>query len=95
MAVVEPAKRIMGRHLREAIDDLRSDIERLEFWAKAIDELAQPIPGYDAQSVCGLTRFSLTPKSGAADSLEAASRDRACATESADQKADSGSQSGG
>jgi hypothetical protein len=38
----EPAK----ERLRDAIDRLRSDIDRVEFWADALDRLAQPIPEY-------------------------------------------------
>ena len=40
----EPAK----ERLRDAIDRLRSDIDRVEFWADALDRLAQPIPEYRA-----------------------------------------------
>jgi hypothetical protein len=34
--------------LRQAIDSLRSDIDRVEFWADALDRLSQPIPDYPA-----------------------------------------------
>jgi hypothetical protein len=40
----EPAK----ERLRDAIDRLRTDIDRVEFWADALDRLAQPIPEYPA-----------------------------------------------
>ena len=40
----EPAK----ERLREAIETLRTDIDRVEFWADALDRLAQPIPEYPA-----------------------------------------------
>jgi hypothetical protein len=40
----EPAK----ERLRDAIDRLRSDIDRVEFWADALDRLAQPIPEYSS-----------------------------------------------
>jgi hypothetical protein len=58
MGAVEPAKQRMGRHLREAIEHLRSDLDRVEFWADALDGLAQPVPDYD-QRDCGLSRFNL------------------------------------
>jgi hypothetical protein len=41
---IEPAK----ERLRDAIDRLRTDIDRVEFWADALDRLAQPIPEYPA-----------------------------------------------
>jgi hypothetical protein len=34
--------------LRQAIDSLRTDIDRVEFWADALDRLSQPIPEYPA-----------------------------------------------
>jgi hypothetical protein len=39
-----PAK----ERLRQAIESLRTDIDRVEFWADALDRLAQPIPEYQA-----------------------------------------------
>jgi hypothetical protein len=42
--VMEPAK----KKLREAIDRLRSDIDRVEFWADAMEGLTRPIPEYQA-----------------------------------------------
>jgi hypothetical protein len=44
MSAAEPAK----EKLREAIDRLRNDIDRVEFWADALDRLSQPIPDYQA-----------------------------------------------
>jgi hypothetical protein len=44
MTIVEPAK----ERLREAIESLRADIDRVEFWANALDGLTQPIPEYQA-----------------------------------------------
>jgi len=32
----------------QAIDSLRTDIDRVEFWADALDRLSQPIPEYAA-----------------------------------------------
>ena len=42
MSTADPAK----ERLREAITRLRTDIDRVEFWADAMDRLAQPIPEY-------------------------------------------------
>ena len=44
MTAKEPAK----EKLRQAIESLRSDIDRVEFWADALDGLAKPIPEYQA-----------------------------------------------
>lgn len=43
MSVVEPTQK-----LREAIDRLRNEIDCVEFWADAVERLAQPIPEYAA-----------------------------------------------
>jgi hypothetical protein len=34
--------------LHQAIESLRTDIDRVEFWADALDRLSQPIPEYPA-----------------------------------------------
>jgi hypothetical protein len=44
MTANEPAK----ERLRQAIESLRTDIDRVEFWADALDGLAKPIPDYQA-----------------------------------------------
>jgi hypothetical protein len=46
MSAADPAK----ERLREAIVRLRTDIDRVEFWADAMDRLAQPIPEYQASN---------------------------------------------
>jgi hypothetical protein len=44
MRQAEPAK----ENLRKAIESLRRDIERVEFWADALEGLMQPVPNYEA-----------------------------------------------
>ena len=44
MSAAEPAK----ERLRQAIESLRADIDRVEFWADALDGLVQPVPDYQA-----------------------------------------------
>jgi hypothetical protein len=44
MSAANPAK----KRLRQAIESLRADIDRVEFWADALDGLVQPIPDYQA-----------------------------------------------
>ncbi len=43
MSAATPAR----ERLRQAIDALRTDIDRVEFWADALDRLAQPVPEYE------------------------------------------------
>jgi hypothetical protein len=42
MSAAEPAK----EQLRKAIESLRLDIDRVEFWADALEGLTQAIPDY-------------------------------------------------
>jgi hypothetical protein len=35
------------RHLFEAIDRVREDVAKVEFWASAVTGFAQPIPAYE------------------------------------------------
>ncbi len=44
MSTREPVK----ERLRQAIESLRSDIDRVQFWADALDGLARPVPEYQA-----------------------------------------------
>jgi hypothetical protein len=44
MSAAEPVR----ERLRKAIESLRTDIDRVEFWADALDRLSQPIPEYPA-----------------------------------------------
>jgi hypothetical protein len=44
MSAAEPAR----EKLRKAIESLRTEIDRVEFWADALDRLSQPIPDYPA-----------------------------------------------
>ena len=44
MSAAKPAQ----ERLRQAIESLRTDIDRVEFWADALDRLTQPVPEYQA-----------------------------------------------
>jgi hypothetical protein len=44
MSAAEPAK----ERLQGAIERLRDDIDRVEFWADALERMTQPIPEYQA-----------------------------------------------
>ena len=56
MTAAEPAR----EKLRKAIEVLRRDLDRVEFWADALDRLTQPVPEYRAQDQ--LSRFLLSPE---------------------------------
>ena len=44
MSTAEPAK----ANLRKALESLRREIDRVEFWADALEGLMQPVPDYQA-----------------------------------------------
>jgi hypothetical protein len=56
MSAAGPAK----ERLRQAIESLRADIDRVEFWADALDGLVQPVPDYQATD--RLSQHLLPPK---------------------------------
>jgi hypothetical protein len=37
----------MTRHLLEAIDQVRSDVAKVELWASALDGFSRPVPEYE------------------------------------------------
>lgn len=70
MPAAEPAKDRIARQLREALDRLHGEIDRVEFWADALDRLVQPIPEYDP-SKTRLNQFSLAPRPDASRRVDA------------------------
>jgi hypothetical protein len=48
MPTNESARGTAAFQLRQAVERLHGEIERVEFWATALDQMAQPIPEYDA-----------------------------------------------
>ena len=56
MSAAKPAQ----EKLRQAIESLRTDIDRVEFWADAMEGLAQPIPEYQATD--HISRHLLPPE---------------------------------
>ena len=55
MAAADPAK----ANLRKALEGLRREIDRVEFWADALEGLTQPVPEYQASD--RLSRHLLPP----------------------------------
>ena len=56
MAANEPMRERIRRKLERAMTHLDQDIERVEFWAAALDAFSRPVPAYDPPE-----RFLLTP----------------------------------
>ena len=56
MSAAGPAK----ERLRQAIESLRAAIDRVEFWADALNGLVQPVPDYQATD--RLSQHLLPPK---------------------------------
>jgi hypothetical protein len=49
------------RHLFEAIERVREDVAKVEFWASAVTGFAQPVPNYDPDE----TRVWVPPEQAA------------------------------
>lgn len=41
----------MARHLHAAIERVRADMEKVEFWADAMTSFSEPVPDYDPKDV--------------------------------------------
>jgi hypothetical protein len=41
------AVNVLARHLHAAIERVREDMEKVEFWADAVSGFAEPVPDYD------------------------------------------------
>jgi hypothetical protein len=46
----DPREKVVG-HLFEAIDRVRDDVAKVEFWADIVTGFAQPVPEYDPQEM--------------------------------------------
>jgi hypothetical protein len=51
MAHDDDAREMVARHLLEAIERVRRDVEKVEFWADAVSGFAQPVPDYEPGQV--------------------------------------------
>jgi hypothetical protein len=51
MAHDDDAREMVARHLLEAIERVRRDVEKVEFWADAVTGFAQPVPDYEPGQV--------------------------------------------
>lgn len=45
------AVNLLARHLHAAIERVREDMEKVEFWADAVSGFAEPVPDYDPGNV--------------------------------------------
>ena len=41
----------LARHLHAAIERVRDDMEKVEFWADAMTSFSEPVPDYDEDDV--------------------------------------------
>ena len=41
------AQEALKQHLRQAMDRLQQELEKVEFWTEALRSFSQPIPGYE------------------------------------------------
>ena len=64
MTIIEPVRERIESQLRGAVEQLRNDMDRVEFWTDVLGCLAQPIPEYDPGS-SRLNQFRL-PRGGRA-----------------------------
>jgi hypothetical protein len=55
------------RRLQDAIDELHTDVARVEMWASALATFSQPIPDYSQSKWREFDRASGTDRSAAAD----------------------------
>jgi hypothetical protein len=45
------AKEAIARHLFEAIEQVRQDVAKVEFWADAVSGFSRPVPDYNPGQV--------------------------------------------
>jgi hypothetical protein len=51
MAETGGAARQVSQHLRAAIEQVREDVAKVEFWADVVTGFTQPVPDYDSGDV--------------------------------------------
>jgi hypothetical protein len=62
----------LARHLHAAIERVREDMAKVEFWADAMTGFSEPVPDYDAEDAKvwlppeQATRLSSSPRKGEA-----------------------------
>jgi hypothetical protein len=83
VSAAEPAK----ERLRQAIESLRADIDRVEFWADALDGLARPVPNYEATDRLSQHLLSQLPRRGSTEHRDIV-RTPMCISSSAIARAD-------
>ena len=65
MSSAEPARERIARQLQDAVEQLRHDMEKVEFWTEVLSCLSRPAPDYSAGTDI-LNRFAL-PQRGSDD----------------------------
>jgi hypothetical protein len=69
VAAREPVRERIRRKLERAMEHMDEDIERVEFWAAALDAFTQPVPSYEAPN-----KFMLDPSGPSEDAPTAPDR---------------------
>ncbi len=74
MTIIEPVRERIESQLRGAVEQLRNDMDRVEFWTDVLGCLAQPIPEYDPGSSrlnqFRLPRGDMAPRTGVSGSSD-------------------------
>ena len=65
MQVNEPLRDHIARKLEDAMGRLNDDLDRVEFWAAALDAMMQPVPTYEP----GHDEFLLPCRNDRADGI--------------------------
>ena len=68
MSSAEPARERIARQLQDAVEQLRHDMEKVEFWTEVLGCLSRPVPDYNGETKL-LNQFELPSQNfGAQDS---------------------------
>ena len=61
MPAAEPARERIARRLQDAVEQLRVDMEKVEFWTEVLGSLSRPVPDYNGETKL-LNQFELPPQ---------------------------------
>jgi len=69
----EPARERIARRLQDAVEQLRADMEKVEFWTMVLGCLSRPVPDYNEDGSL-LKQFELPPQDSHAQGSGATER---------------------
>jgi hypothetical protein len=76
MRVRQPLRDQIARNLKAAMDRMDPDLERVEFWAAALEGFMQPVPAYEPIEGEYLLHTGAGPRGARASSFATAFPDR-------------------